>query len=425
MESQAEAYDEGSTFERNVYLFLIIWGLITLLRRGVRLSEVIKENKWLCVFFTYWLMSVIWSDMPFVALKRWVKDVGNIVMALVILTEDDPISASKAVFIRCACLLVPLSVLFIRYYSNLGRAYHIATGEMMYTGVATHKNTLGIMVMVCSLFLAWDFKTRYKTKLGVFQCLNGIPEIILMGMTLWLLHESHSATALACTIVGLVLLFTLPMQVVRTRMARVEVYAIAAALLLWLLNSQLGLASFVVQDVLGRDMTLTTRTEVWPVLLDHAANPVVGAGFNSYWSGKRLEVLYEQFSIIQAHNGYLETYLNGGWIAVTLLLILILSSSANIKKEIVLGLDYAIVRWLLLVIAIIHNFTEASFNRGGLLWFAFLLAVTRHPSMLPPTLIGKKVDDEWANKTIGSPFGVTSGMTTGREMARGGLLWVS
>jgi len=156
-------------------------------------------------------------------------------------------------------------------------------------------------------------------------------------------------------------------------------YGVACGLLYWALNSMFDVTRFVVEEVLGRDMTLTTRTEVWPVLLSQADSPLFGSGFMSFWSGERLATLLEQYSIIQAHNGYLEVYLNGGWIAILLLLALLFAASQSIKRELLRGSDFAIVRFMLLVIAIIHNFTEASISKGGLIWFALLLAVARYP----------------------------------------------
>ena len=70
-----------------------------------------------------------WSEEPFVASKRWLKDFGNVVMVLVLLTEKNPLDAVRAVFVRCAYLLVPLSVLFVKYYVWLGKVYSSATGE--------------------------------------------------------------------------------------------------------------------------------------------------------------------------------------------------------------------------------------------------------------------------------------------------------
>ena len=34
---------------------------------------------------------------------------------------------------------------------------------------------------------------------------------------------------------------------------------------------------------------------------------------------------------------------------------------------------------MFLVIAVIHNFTEASINKGGLIWFVLLLALMQYP----------------------------------------------
>ncbi len=376
---RAEAYDEGNPFERWVYFVLIAWGVIALMRRGVRLGEVIRNNKWLSIFFIYWLMSVVWADLPIVALKRWIKDVGNVVMVLVVLTEHDPVEAAKAAFIRCGCLLIPLSVLFIKYYPELGRAYHATTGEMMFTGVANHKNTLGVLVMVCGLFLMWDFVESLPRRLKPLDWSGLATDVLLLGMAAWLLFTSHSATSLACAFVGMAIFFGLRTQAIRTRINRLEAYAIVGGCLFWLLNSVFSLNQWVVQNLLGRDMTLTTRTEIWPVLLSQADNPLFGAGFNSFWSGQRLEVLLGKYNIIQAHNGYLETYLNGGWIAVLLFVVLVFSASQSIKRDVLAGGDYPVVRFMFLVIAVIHNFTEASINKGGLIWFVLLLALMQYP----------------------------------------------
>jgi hypothetical protein len=37
---------------------------------GIRVSEIMRENPWLSVFFIYCLLAVFWSDFPLVAFKR-------------------------------------------------------------------------------------------------------------------------------------------------------------------------------------------------------------------------------------------------------------------------------------------------------------------------------------------------------------------
>jgi hypothetical protein len=376
---QAEAYDEGSPVERLVYFALIAYGLLTLYRRHVSLREVIRSNRWLSVFFLYWLCSVVWSDAPFVSLKRWVKDIGNVVMVLILLTEAYPLQAVKAVFARCAYVLIPMSVLLIKFYSELGRTYHVWSGEMMYTGVATHKNTLGVLVLVCGLFFMWDVLDRFHGKHPQQSWLGLMSDFPLIGMTLWLLVLAHSATALGCAVAGAAIYFGLGMPFFRQRVKHLEWYVIGGGFALWLLNSVFDVTRFVVVDMLGRDLTLTTRTEVWPMLLKMSDDFVLGSGFNSFWSGERLAVIYGMFGIIQAHNGYLETYLNGGIVGVGLLLVFLFAVNKNIKREHFLGVDYARVRMMFLVIAIIYDFTEAAFNKMGLIWFVLLLVATQYP----------------------------------------------
>src|SRR5437588_4240384 len=127
--SQVTDIAEGSFLDRNGYLVLIVLGLIVLAKRRIRWNQVFVENRWLWLFYLFCAVSVIWSPIPFVAFKRWVKDIGTIVMILIMLTEVNPTVAIRVVFLRCAYLLVPLSVLFIKYYPELGKYYNQWTGE--------------------------------------------------------------------------------------------------------------------------------------------------------------------------------------------------------------------------------------------------------------------------------------------------------
>src|SRR5881394_2904359 len=114
---------DDSSIDRNAFLFLLIWGVIVLKRRGASWKELFANNRWLFLFYLFFALSVLWSVETMVALKRWIKDFGNIVMVFVLLTEANPIAAIKAVFVRTACVVVPLSVLFIKYYALIGRGY--------------------------------------------------------------------------------------------------------------------------------------------------------------------------------------------------------------------------------------------------------------------------------------------------------------
>ena len=63
-------------------------------------------------------------DYPDVAFKRWIKSLGDFVMVQIILTDRDRYAAIKRALPFMAFLLMPLSVLFIKFYPDLGRGYH-------------------------------------------------------------------------------------------------------------------------------------------------------------------------------------------------------------------------------------------------------------------------------------------------------------
>src|SRR5678815_2745672 len=114
---------EGSPLDRLFFFSLILASVAVLMKRNLDWSGLMKKNQWLVVFFIYLALSILWSDYPFVALKRWIKDVGNIFMVLVILTDADPLRAVKVVWSRCCYLVIPLSVVLVKYFPNFGSYY--------------------------------------------------------------------------------------------------------------------------------------------------------------------------------------------------------------------------------------------------------------------------------------------------------------
>src|SRR6185295_44071 len=74
-----EAVYEGSPVDRAVYLLLIAAGVVVLLARRFNWLEFAAANKWIIVFFVYLGLSLLWSDYTFIAFKRWIRDLGNLV----------------------------------------------------------------------------------------------------------------------------------------------------------------------------------------------------------------------------------------------------------------------------------------------------------------------------------------------------------
>jgi len=149
------SYDEGSPIDAATFFTLIAAGAIILYRRRLQWGQVLSGNKLLAFYLLFCFVSLLWADAPFVSLKRWVKDLGNPIMALLILTDPQPLQSLCLVLRRLSYLLLPLSILFVRYYPDLGRDYR-ADGSPMFTGVGHQKNDLGLMCLVTGIYFAWQ-----------------------------------------------------------------------------------------------------------------------------------------------------------------------------------------------------------------------------------------------------------------------------
>src|SRR6266536_851926 len=147
--------EEGSPLDRCIYLGLIAAGTYVLSKRHVQVSEIIRQNQWLTIFFIYCFLAIFWSDFPFVAFKRWIKVLGHPIMALIVLTEPDPLEALTRLMKRCAYVIVPISILFIKYYPQLGRSYDEWSGLPINNGIAVGKNQLGADCLIVGFFFFW------------------------------------------------------------------------------------------------------------------------------------------------------------------------------------------------------------------------------------------------------------------------------
>jgi len=148
--------DEGTPIDAAIYFTLIVSGCYILNRRRLNFTEVFRNNGWLIAFLLYCFLAILWSDVPFTAFKRWIKVIGHPVMVLVLLTEPDPMEALKRLIQRSAYVLVPFSILVIKYYDSIGRHYDEFTGMASNRGLNYNKNGLGAVCLVLGYFFFWQ-----------------------------------------------------------------------------------------------------------------------------------------------------------------------------------------------------------------------------------------------------------------------------
>ena len=84
-------------------------------------------------------------------------------MALIVLTEPDPGEALTRLMKRCAYVIVPVSILFIKYYPEWGRGFDSWTGAAFNTGITTDKNALGGDCLILGYFFVWHLLETWRS----------------------------------------------------------------------------------------------------------------------------------------------------------------------------------------------------------------------------------------------------------------------
>lgn len=380
---------EGSFIDRNTYLFLIILGLIVLVcRRGANWREILVPGKWILFFYAYLLISATWSPFPFIAFKRWFKDFGNVVMILVILTESDPVEAIRGLFARVTYVLILVSVLFIKYFPDLGRYYNKWSWTSFMCGVTMSKNALGDAAMIGGLFLLWhltDLSERMNIK-GTLR--KRWPDLLVLGMCIWILFKAHCETGFACFCLGALAFFGSRLNWTRRHLQQLGWVGLGVVAIMVAFTT---LPDFrgAIAGLLNRDVTLTGRTVIWEAVLKIPTNPLLGHGFASTWLSPEGEAMANNFAsaaggvLAHCHNGYLETFLDSGIIGVCLLLMVLVSAGRNavglLQTHPRLGY-YFMASFLS---GLFYNYTEVAFNHGNIVGFVLWLIALFNPMILP------------------------------------------
>jgi exopolysaccharide production protein ExoQ len=381
---QASVYLEGSPVDRAVFALLEVLALIVVVSRWRRASPILRRNWAIALFFLYAAVSISWSDFPVVAFKHWIKAIGDVMVVLIVLTEQNVAGAVKRLLTRLGFLLLPLSILFIKYYPQLGRRL-TNSWTLEAVGVCEQKNGLGELCSICGLALLWRFRCVYLDREDPKRQGRLLALGTVLAMIVWLLWMCNSLTSICALIMaGTVMLVSVRPAFRRTR---AFVHLLIVAILSLPLYALFFQSSGAFVEGLGRDPTLSGRTSGWAIMLSIPNNRLVGAGYDSFWLGPRLETLWEAFPnglIGQAHNGYLEIFLNLGWIGVALLGVLIATGYRNVIGAYRRDADAGGLKIAYFLLVVVNGLTEGVFRMLTPTWIVFLLATAATPADAPP-----------------------------------------
>ena len=355
--------ESGSPLDQIFLILILCLGLLVLVWRNFRLQEAVQENKWLMLLLCYMLVSTVWSDIPFVSMKRWIRELIAVVMAGVIVTETDPRRAALSILRRSA-YADPLFVASDQVLSILWRSVRPVERRIVLGRRYDSKRTDLAGFASSRRFSSGRWSADGERDIYLFTVHSLVDVTVLLLSFLLLIgpEGAYSASAIVALGVGLAVFTGLVWM--EEQQTSLQAVTMAFGLVLIIIFGTVTV--FVSGETvggftsnLGRDTTLTGRTDVWGTLVPVVfRQPLLGSGFGGFWTYRTREV----YQISEGHSGYLDVLLDLGFVGLLLVSMFLLTSCVRAGKQLEKDFDWAILWIGYLIMAAVHNIAESSFD---------------------------------------------------------------
>jgi exopolysaccharide production protein ExoQ len=269
------------------------------------IAGVLRRTPALALLLLLPIASTAWSVDPFHTLTRSIVLVSTAIIGIYIGLRyrlDDILTillATTAVLAAVTVIGAALSIDLSKEPSVVGLAWR---------GPFEHKNHLGRAMLVgcTALALKWTDPAP-SPAMRIWQIALGV----LLGTALVL---SMSTTSQLLTGMTLALSFYLP-YLLRPTTRREYAVAIAGGIVGAGLGAVALWYSADTLSLLGKDRTLTGRSDVWSLLIPYVSDrPWSGYGYHAFWGHFRgsIEQSMQWTSVVEAYNGYIELLLDCG-----------------------------------------------------------------------------------------------------------------
>ncbi len=330
----------GSLYKQVVGVILLLMGTYIVSRTNPKVVIKYLKSCWpLLLLITYFAVSVYWSPEKSISVRRVIAFITAILCCFCLVVSFTPKSLLQ--YIAYAGVTAALLGLLIALF-NPGMAFG-GEGERAFTfrGIFYDKNG-GARFYAYSLIIlyALNFKLNLKWLMP-----SGVLALCI------LMANSVSAIILTITGMSLVILFNR----LHSNSANLNLRRIFLAIII------IGMSAIIVNfaynfilELFGRDPNLTNRAIIWALLDEYIQEkPVWGFGFGAFWASSAVEGFVERWGFIgNAHSGYYETILNGGFVGLSLLFILLFKTISDLFKNYVYSSKDGLIALCLSIILI-------------------------------------------------------------------------
>ncbi len=345
--------------------------ILLILPRIVRVAAITLQTPLLLALLAIPIVSVLWSVAPDETLRRSVALVATTAFGIYLAERFDSYELLR-ILMWMFLVTIVLSFIFVFALPQMGimhRQPHIGA----WRGVFVHKNVLGrymvVALLVFVLLATWT--DRPMRWLWLIVPLAGL-----------LLFMSNSKTPL---VAGAVTLLVFPLvSLLRLKpLASLAGLAIASAMVV-LLGALVWLNFELLLGGVGRDASLTGRTDLWDLVISKIKlQPWFGYGYVAFWAdpnGPASDVwAILRWKAPNAHSGLLELMLGIGVLGMlTFALAYIVTFVKALQRTRGEFSGEAIWIQLYLCLYLVVSVTESSIlERNSLFWILFVYCMCR------------------------------------------------
>jgi exopolysaccharide production protein ExoQ len=288
--------------------FFYLGAALVLARNFGAFTHLIRANLPIVMLLALVLISLAWSLDPALTLRRAIASTGStlIAYAVVVKLSADEFHEATIWALGVVAVLSMLTVIIVPSFgihqaNDPEAAQHAGSWRGMYS----HKNGLGRLMAPMTALLIVCAPPRLPMAVRIVFLITGLALTLgstskqaiilltLMVLAYPLIQYLQRQNAL---VLGVMLSFGLSLGAVSMLLYE----PIAGTVLGWM----------------GRDLSLTGRTDLWAVGIGETLEdqPLLGSGFAVGWSGRILAILSRDIG--HAHNGYVALFVDLGFVGI-------------------------------------------------------------------------------------------------------------
>lgn len=306
--------------------------IFLILARIEKFLYFIRNNLVMIVFLLIPIFSIFWSIAPDVTARRGVALLGTSLFAMYLafaLPFERIIRILSVVYVITA-----IGSVFVIIVLPVYGTHQFGDYVGLWRGLYAQKNQFGAtMAMAATVIFLCPKYTSRERLLSRF--------LIALCLFLMLMSESRAAwISFACVCVAALAVWRTSGRGAKTSVKIFLLILASFVVGFVILNNAVPLL-----EMIGKDPTLTGRTDVWALALDRAADrPFLGFGYRAYWiEGNKIRLMATESwadHINHGHNTYLDLFVELGYLGLVGFIAILGILFSNVFSRICHSNDY-------------------------------------------------------------------------------------